>query len=241
MIRVTEPWIFRPMPNRIEITDRPTLASQVFEQLYEDIASLELLPGTKLSEADIARKYGVSPQPVRDAFHRLSSIDLLLIQPQRASKVRGFSMSRIEDARFIRLSVELEVSRRACEVWDKSRDEKLQRNLGQQRRCVETRNGDGMQSLDYEFHRLLCELGGCPRAYATIKQQKQKMDRLCVLEHGHKVNGMESILEDHESIASALKTKSVDAVMAAARKHLGRLDETIKFIHATHSEYFEPE
>lgn len=227
------------MTDKIDTTDRPTLSSRVFEQLYEDIVSLKLLPGTKLSEADIARKYGVSPQPVRDAFHRLSSIDLLLIQPQRASKVRGFSMSRIEDARFIRLSVELEVSRRACEVWDKSRDAKLQKNLDQQRRCVETSDGDGMQLLDYEFHRLLCELGECPRAFATIKQQKQKLDRLCVLEQDHKVNGMESILQDHQSIALALETKSVEAVLAAARKHLGRLDETIKYIHATHSEYFE--
>lgn len=229
------------MPDKLDITDRPTLASQVFDQLYEDIASLKLLPGTKLSEADIARRYDVSPQPVRDAFHRLNSIDLLLIRPQRASKVRGFSMSRIEDARFIRLSVELEVSRRACEVWDTTRDAALQENLERQKQCVETRDGDGMQSLDYEFHRLLCELAGCPRAFATIKQQKQKLDRLCVLEQDHKVNGMEAILQDHQSIALALKTKSVDAVLAAARKHLGRLDETIKFIHATHSEYFETE
>lgn len=229
------------MPNKIDISDRPTLASRVFEQLYEDIAALRLLPGTKLSEADIARKYGVSPQPVRDAFHRLSSIDLLLIQPQRASKVRGFSMSKIEEARFIRLSVELEVSRRACEVWDLSRDAALQKNLEMQSRCVETRNGDRMQSLDYEFHRLLCELGGCPGAFDIIKQQKQKLDRLCVLEYDHRVKGLESIFDDHQSIALALKSKSVDAVLATARKHLGRLDETIKYIHATHSEYFETE
>ena len=128
------------MQDRIDITDRPTLASRVFEQLYEDIDSLKLLPGTKLSEVEVARKFGVSPQPVRDAFHRLSSMDLLLVQPQRASKVRGFSLSRIEDARFIRLSIELEVCRRACEIWDKSRAATLQKNLEKQKRCVEAVN-----------------------------------------------------------------------------------------------------
>ena len=229
------------MPNRIDISDRPTLTSLVFEQLYDDIVSLKLLPGTKLSEVEVARKFGVSPQPVRDAFHRLSSMDLLLVQPQRASRVRGFSLSRIEDARFIRLSVELEVSRRACEIWDKSKAATLQKNLDKQTRCVEAINPDGMQMLDYDFHRLICELGGCPRAFLTIKQQKQKMDRLCVLEYDHRVKELKSILSDHQRIAQALEKKSVDEVLAAARKHLGGLDETIKFIHSTHSEYFEAE
>ena len=98
-----------------------------------------------------------------------------------------------------------------------------------------------MQFLDYEFHRLLCELSGCPRAFAVIKAQKQKLDRLCVLEHDHRVKGLRSILSDHQNIAEALKAKSVDTVLEAARVHLGGLDETIKFIHETHSEYFEPD
>lgn len=229
------------MQEKIDTTDRPTLANQVFDLLYKDIASLKLLPGSKLSEAEVARKFGVSPQPVRDAFHRLSSMELLLVRPQRASKVRGFSLSRIEDARFLRLSVELEVSRRACEIWDKPRAAKLQKALEKQKRCVETLDGVGMKLLDYEFHRLICELGGCPRAFTIIEQQKQKMDRLCVLEHDHRVKGLGSILSDHQDIAEALKTKSIDTVLAAARKHLGGLDETIKYIYATHSEYFESE
>ena len=202
---------------------------------------MKLLPGTKLSEAEVARKFGVSPQPVRDAFHRLNSMELLLVRPQKASTVRGFSLSRIEDARFIRLSVELEVSRRASEIWDKSRAAKLQKSLDRQKKCVATLNGDGMQSLDYEFHRLICELAGCPRAFAIIEQQKQKMDRLCVLERDHRIKGLGSILSDHQDIAEALKANSVDDILAAARKHLGGLDETIKFIHSTHTEYFEAE
>lgn len=229
------------MPDRIDIEDRPTLASRVFDTLYDDIASLRLLPGTKLSEAEVARRFGVSPQPVRDAFHRLSSLDLLLVRPQRASKVRGFSLSRIEDARFLRLSIELEVSRRACEIWDDARAATLQENLAKQERCVQEVNGEEMQALDYEFHRLICELGGCPRAFAIIKQQKQKMDRLCVLEFDHRVKEIASILSDHKRIAEALKAKSESAVLAAARKHLSGLDKTIKFIHETHSEYFEAE
>lgn len=227
------------MRDKVDMEDRRPLANQVFEQLYEDIVSLKLLPGTKLSEAEVARNFRVSPQPVRDAFHRLSSMDLLLVRPQRATRVRGFSMSSIEDARFIRLSVELEVVRRAFEVWDASRAATLQENLEKQEQCVKAVNPDGMQALDYEFHKLICQLGGCPRAFQAIQQQKQKMDRLCVLEYDFRVKELGSILSDHQTIAQALKSNSVDKALNAARKHLNGLDETIKHIHATHTEYFE--
>lgn len=227
------------MQEFLELGERRTATDQVFDQLHEEILSLKLRPGTKLSEAEIARRFGVSRQPVRDAFNRLSAIDLLLVRPQKATEVRGFSLSRIEDARFIRLAVELEVLRNACEIWDQARAKRLQRNLNAQVSCVESRDPDSMRELDYEFHGLICELAGCPTAFSTIKQQKQKVDRLCVLEYDRKVNELASVLEDHRNIAEALMTNSADKVMAAGRKHFSHLDETIEYIHSNHSEFFE--
>ncbi len=96
-----------------ELHERRTTTDVVFDQLFEEITSLKLLPGTKLSEADVARRFGVSRQPIRDAFNRLCNLELLVIRPQKATKVRGFSMPHIAHARFIRLAVELEVIRRA--------------------------------------------------------------------------------------------------------------------------------
>lgn len=229
------------MPNLLEITERRTTTDQVFDQILEEITSLKLRPGTKLSEVDVARRFGVSRQPVRDAFNRLNGMDLLLVRPQKATEVRGFSLSRIEDARFIRLAVELEVLRRACKVWDETRAKRLQRNLNAQYRCVKATDLDRLRELDYEFHWLISELAGCPNAFSTIKQQKQKVDRLCFLEYDRKVKELASVFEDHRNIAEALESKSVPKVETAARKHLAHLDETIEYIHSVHPEFFEPE
>ena len=100
--------------------ERRTATDVVFEQLHDEIVSLQLLPKTKLSEAEVAKRFDVSRQPVRDAFSRLENLDLLLIRPQRATEVRGFSLDRIAYSRFVRLSVELEVIRQAGDVWDLS-------------------------------------------------------------------------------------------------------------------------
>lgn len=226
------------MRYKFDTSDRRSAADIVFDKLYGDIISLKLMPGAKLSEMEVAKDFGVSPQPVRTAFHRLSNNDLLLVRPQRATRVRGFSIAEIEDARFIRLSVELEVLRRACEVWDEERNLKLLENIERQKRCVEAVDPKGLEELDYQFHQLICELAGLPRAFDTIKLQKQKVSRLRSLEFKLRKKELRAILYDHLSIAHWLELKSVENVQDAARRHFTRLDETIDYLATEHSEYF---
>lgn len=218
--------------------ERRTTTDVVFDQLQEDIVSLKLMPGTKLSEVEVARRFGVSRQPVRDAFNRLGNLDLLLIRPQKATEVRGFSMRRIRHARFVRLAVELEVIRHACSVWEDSHAEILDRNLDEQRQSIDRGETETFHALDYQFHKLICELGGCPLAFETVQQYKQKVDRLCVLSFGRQ-NESATLLEDHHKLAASLRSKSIKEATTIARQHLSRLDGTIADIHRTHSEYFE--
>ena len=225
----------RELADRFE---RRTTTDVVFDQLHEDIVSLKLLPGTKLSEAEVARRFGVSRQPVRDAFNRLDNLDLLLIRPQKATEVRGFSMSRIRHARFVRLAVELEVIRHACSIWDDSLAEILERNLDQQQRSIDSGQTAAFHALDYQFHKLLCELGDCHLAFGTIEECKRKVDRLCMLSLG-KENESTTLLDDHQQLADSLRHRSVEQATAITRKHLSRLDDTIADIHRTHAEYFE--
>ena len=57
-------------------------------------STLDLPPGARLSEAEVARQMGVSRQPVRDAFCRLSQLGFLTIRPQRATTVSPISERR---------------------------------------------------------------------------------------------------------------------------------------------------
>lgn len=226
------------MQEKEEVFERRTTADLVFDQLYEDIASLKVLPGSKLSEAEIARRFGVSRQPVRDAFNRLGNLDLLLIRPQRATEVRGFSMDRVQHARFVRLAVELEVVHRASAIWDDTRASILDASLDQQQQVIDAGHPEKFHDLDYAFHKKICELGGYPLAFETIQECKQKIDRLCLLSLG-RASEAALLLEDHRALAKALRSNSAEQATAMVRQHLGRLDDTITDIHTKHSSYFE--
>ncbi len=215
-----------------------TSTEMVFNTLYEEISTLKLLPGTKMSEAEVASRMGVSRQPVRDAFNRLGNLGLLLIRPQRATEVRGFSMDEIENSRFVRMAVELEVIRRACAIWDAAKAEELAASIDEQQAVIEAGQYDRFHAMDYDFHRLICELTGLPLAFDTIEACKQKVDRLCMLSF-NKAQAVNDVLQDHRAIAQSLVDGDPDAACEVMRHHLGRLDKTIVQIHAAHSDYFE--
>jgi len=234
-------WVKRKNIRMLEVAEnlqRRTTTDVVFDHLHEEIASLKMLPGTKLSESDIAQRFGVSRQPVRDAFNRLENLDLLLIRPQRATEVRGFSMPRVGHARFVRLSVELEVIRHACSIWDKERAETLDQNMQMQQQALAKGQPDQFHLLDYQFHKLICELGEHPLAFDTIEECKRKVDRLCVLSLDRKDESA-TLFDDHQQLAKALQDGSAEEATAVARRHFARLDKIITDVHNKHSEYFE--
>lgn len=220
------------------IIERRTSVDVIYDELYQEITTLNLLPGAKLSEAEIARRFGVSRQPVRDAFNRLESKQLLVIRPQRATVVRGFSMAQIAHARFVRVAVELEVLRAACATWDDACAAELRKNLQAQNVAVQTGDSSGFHTLDYLFHKLICELGGHPLAFDTIEDCKQSIDRLCVLSLD-RADEAATLVKDHEDIATALENRDINMATETARQHFARLDSSIRDIHEKHATYFD--
>src|SRR5690606_18330416 len=62
-------------------------AFQVERDLREAIIRLELLPGTRLSEQEIADRLGVSRQPVREALIALAKSKLVEVRSKRGTYV----------------------------------------------------------------------------------------------------------------------------------------------------------
>ena len=228
------------MAQLTQVGERRTTVDDIFHHLRNEIVSLRLLPGDKISEAEVASQFGVSRQPVRDAFSRLANLDLLLIRPQRATEVRRFSMREIEKARFVRASIEKEVLRRAAAHCDDAGAARLEAALTQQDVCINEKSGDGFAILDYEFHRTLCSIAGVDFAFEVILAEKSKVDRLCTLA----LTGgdrLPELVDDHRAIAAAVISHDADTAVEWGMVHLSRLDKTIERISETNANYFEPE
>lgn len=83
--------------------DRSDLARErLYKLIKEQILSGALQPGTALSENLLARRYGVSRTPAREALHRLSLEGFVDTMPKR-----GTFVSQLPSARYVRQLYEL--------------------------------------------------------------------------------------------------------------------------------------
>jgi DNA-binding GntR family transcriptional regulator len=220
------------------IEKRRTSADIVFEQIYDQIITLGLMPGEKISEAEIAERFGISRQPVRDAFNRLDNLQLIQIQPQRATQVKKFSLPGIAAARFVRLALEVEILKTATSRWSETRADLFERNLAAQDDAVKRLDQVAFHGLDEDFHRLIAETAEADFAFELVLEKKAQVDRICVLslKDGE---GMRALVDDHRQIYGLIRSGDAAEAEAALRLHLSRIESTIEKIHDEHADFFE--
>ena len=74
---------------------RRTLAENLRHQLADEIMTGVLAPGVALDETEIARRFGVSRTPVREAIRLLNASGLVEARPHRAAVVAQPSPARL--------------------------------------------------------------------------------------------------------------------------------------------------
>jgi len=210
----------------------------VFDRLHADIVSLRLLPGARLSEVDVARRFEVSRQPVREAFIRLHDLDMLRVRPQRATRVRRISEQALRNARFIRTAVEIEVLKIACGRDTTASEAAFVRNLTDQQAAIDAADTARFHALDYAFHALVCEAADCAVAYETVASNKSQLDRLCLLSLTDAAE-MQTILADHARLHDCIRHDRAAEAEALIRGHLSRVVDLLGSVRAVHPDYFE--
>lgn len=217
---------------------RPSVADQVFDALRSRILALELPPNTKLSEVDVARQMGVSRQPVRDAFYRLSKLGFILIRPQRATTVSQISANAVMQARFIRAAIEAETVRVACDRLTPADHVALRDVLDQQRAVMLAQDPLAFHVLDDQFHRELCERAGCGFAWEIIRENKSHMDRVRFLSLAF---ASQDAFGDHVAILDAIEARNAPLAVQHMQLHLGRIKRQIERIRGDNQSYFANE
>jgi DNA-binding GntR family transcriptional regulator len=228
-----------PSPFRaLEPVNRPSVADTVFDTLHNQILLLELPPGTKMSEVEVAKAFGVSRQPVRDAFYRLSKLGFLSIRPQRATLVSQISTTAVLQARFIRNAIEAETVRTACRVLTSGDFAALDDILDAQSKAVKASDAVSFHGLDDRFHKEICERAGLAFAWDIIRENKAHMDRVRFLSLSF---ASHDAFNDHVEVMDAMRARDEERAMRHMRIHLSRIKEQIVRIRADHSRYFDSE
>ncbi|MGF6508055.1 GntR family transcriptional regulator [Paraburkholderia sp. 32] len=215
-------------------------APQVFERLREMILSLELTPGTVLSRAELANRYGLSQTPVRDALMKLGEEGLVDIYPQHATVVSQINVTSALQAHFLRRSIELEVVRTLAEQRDATLIAELRLTIARQTELLDLKNYEQFSLLDQAFHRQMYEAAGVPQLWDLVRRLSGHIDRLRRL--NLPVEGKTiAVVRDHTEIVDAIDKGDVEAAQAALRKHLSGTLSQIDQIRTSHPNFLADE
>ncbi|MFB9732903.1 MULTISPECIES: GntR family transcriptional regulator [Ornithinimicrobium] len=178
--------------------------SMIATRLREAIAAGELAPGSRLSEARLAARLGVSRGPLREGMQRLTQEGLLVSVRNRGLFVTEMTPGNIEDMYVARQAVERAAARRVLTTDPAPAGEELLAVVDRMEAAARAGDGQQVGEADVEFHERLVALAGSPRL-SRMQQTLLTETRMCI--HALEETYPDPLVrvEEHRAIAEAVR------------------------------------
>jgi DNA-binding GntR family transcriptional regulator len=214
-----------------------TISAAIYRQLRTEIVSMARRPGDVIAEKDIARQYGVSRTPVREALLGLADEELVDIFPQFGTFVSRISMAALPESLVIRKALEEATVRYAATRATADQILRLQASLAQQRDAEGVGDFNGFHQDDESFHALIAEAAGYPRFWTITQQVKMQVDRcrrLTLPAPGR----MNRVIAEHQDIVDAIVAHDPDWAVRSMAAHIEGLGSGIANLRKMNPRYF---
>lgn len=207
-----------------------------FRVIKDNIINLEIKPGIMISEQEIAEELNISRTPVHEALQELSRTKIVEILPQKGCMVSLINMNLVNEAVFMRLTIESAVTQEACKLATEKDIEDLEENVILQDFYKTSGNFEKIMDLDNRFHEKMYQISDKMQCLYMVRLMNIHFDRLreLTLETGV----TERIVDDHKGILKAIKEKNPEAAKKILEIHLNHLYIDQKEIRKKHPDYF---
>ena len=216
---------------------RETGREYALRVLKENIVMLELEPGSRISENELAAEIGVSRTPIREALIELSKSKIVKIYPQKGSYVSLIDWEMVEEALFMRLTLEKAVVQLACQGISEEKMQELEKNVKLQKFYIDNNEPGELLELDNQFHKELFAITNKIHIYRLMSVMMLHFDRLRTLRT--KAVDQQYVIGDHIKILEAIQNKDPFEGERAMERHLTRYVIDEKIVMEKYPQYFE--
>lgn len=214
---------------------RPIWA-QAYDILRNRIATLELAPGTNLSESEIAEELSISRTPVREAFIRLSEEGFVDIYPQYGTFVSPIRIADVLHAQFVRVSIECAIVKELASSITAATIADIRRLIQLQKGAVRTGDITRFYELDEAMHQAMSV--GREAVWRFVGPAKMHVGRVRHLLLPKEI-GVRGLVGEHERILAGLEAKDPVEAEAMMRQHLDGLLAGLDDLQRRHPSFFE--
>jgi DNA-binding GntR family transcriptional regulator len=206
---------------KFELDRKQPVGEQIYEVLKHSILTVQLLPGTSISENTICRHFGVSRTPVRSAIVRLAEEGLIDVYPQQGSFVAPIRLSGITDSHFIRKSLEVSLLREAARAWTAASSSAAQAIIASQEAAIAAGDLDLFHHEDERFHHAFAIFAGREGVWSTILIAKARLGRFVRL--FGKPERLPVVAAEHRAIVEALDAGDPEEATKRLEYHLDKI------------------
>lgn len=211
---------------QIEILEvMPSLRERVYAPLEHTIIHGELPPGTHLKEDELAKKLGVSRNPVREALQQLVHEGMADYVPTKGVFVHTPTEKEISDVLHVRMVLECEAARLAASQRTPAQLENMSALVRDGRQALATKDTEMLLKLNERFHRTVVEAGG-----NSVLEQSMEMLQKRITWYFAGVVAARAVFswDEHEAILEALQEGDVELAGERMARHVHRTQASIE-------------
>lgn len=218
-------------------TSSDSVVDRVYEQLKAMAVSYEFRPGERLNEGDIAKRFGVSRTPLREALNRLNTEGFLKFAPGKGFFCRKLDAYEIFDLYELRKSIEIAAARLAV---TRAKDEDIDALLAfldatgpdpGKRTVIE------LVDLDETFHERLMAMSNNAEMLRVLQNVNARIRFVRWIDMD-RVNRSTTQIE-HRNVLLGIKARNEAAAISVLEKHIDRrLDQITSAIKEGYAQIY---
>ena len=220
----------------VERVQYETAKDYVLRLLKTNIKTLELAPGSQISENELSAVLGISRTPIREALAELSKVRLVEVIPQKKTTVTLIDYRLVEEAWYMRYTLETALMDPVCLKRTEKDLAALEENIVLQELYLENGSKEKLMEKDDAFHRCFFEITGKMEIYQLMQNLMIHFDRVRNMSIGT-VRDLK-IVKDHRAILDAIRDSDAAAAKRLLAAHLTRYRVDASAIQAKYPDYF---
>lgn len=199
-----------------------TLADRVCQQIITAIVKGEIKAGQKISEPELAKTYGISRGPLREAIRRLEGLRLIERKPHIGARVVQLSVKELLEIYRVREALEGMACRLAAEVMTESEIRSLKALLDQHEAGIEQDEGQAyfQKEGDLDFHYRIVMGSGNSKLQELLAADLYHLVRMYRYQFSLRSSRPLLALREHRQILEAIELRDAELAEMLMRRHI---------------------
>lgn len=199
-----------------------TLAEQVTAALQRAIVTGEFAPGTKLNEPELAKRFGISRGPLREAISRLEARRLVRVIPNTGARVVALGTAELIALFETREALEGQAARLAAGRMTPAEIRELGLLLDAHSTQIAADGGRAyyQDEGDFDFHHRVATGAGNPLLKSILLDDLYQLLRMYRFRLSIAEGRAEQALNEHRQILAAIGNRDADLAEMLMRRHV---------------------